>query len=302
MKSHEQIRLRTINSLVTLRIPNSFRLPIVVLIGFSCLIVGFYQKYEKIAAIEPQTAQVLTCPAPLSSNTDNFDVYLTEPSFAQLARKEFCINPVIKRQFGNVKITIGQSDYDTFRYINHGVSDLALVKNNVVNAFGASEIYGYEEIATHPDYNAYFIALKEKPELSKEYLLGKRIGILDYPSSRSGHIVPKTVLKSLGLNENNIKLQYYNSHQELRRVLLAGEVDMIASYWDKNDSNILSKSYITALENGVSGTRWYLKMPTRNTDLRCAVQQVVVSMSASQTNKYYQQIELKDPCIDATIE
>ena len=264
-----------------------------------CLVLGFFQKYEKLSPVPPLTGQVLSCESPLSNNTDDFDVYLTEQSFAQLALAAFCENPVIKRQFGNVRITVGQNDYDTFRYINHGVSDLALVKSNVVKAFGASQIYGYEEVASHPDYTAYFIALKEKPLLTKEYLLGKRIGILDYPSSRSGHIVPKTILKSLGLNENNVELHYYNSHQELRRMLLAGEVDIISSYWDKNDAETLSKSYITALESSVSGMRWFLKMQTRNTDLRCAVQTVIHHISQEQTKKYYQQVELKEPCADA---
>ncbi|WP_252736345.1 PhnD/SsuA/transferrin family substrate-binding protein [Aestuariibacter sp. A3R04] len=244
----------------------------------------------------------MTCSTALSTNPETFDIYLTEQSFAELALSALCSNPVIQRQFGNVRVTIGENDYDTFRYISHGVSNLALVKANVVTAFGADEIYGYEEVAMHPDYSAYFIALKEKPELTKEYLLGKRIGILDYPSSRSGHIVPKTRLKALGLNTNNIHLHYYNSHGELRRALLAGDVDIISSYWDKNDGKKLSRSYITALEESVSGMRWYLKMQTRNTDLRCAVQSAIQTMSANQTKKYYQQVQIEEPCIDAVTQ
>lgn len=264
-----------------------------------CVLAGFSQNFAKMSAVPPQTGQILTCPTPLSTNRENFDIYLTEQSFAELALTALCSNAVIQRQFGNVRVTIGENDYDTFRYISHGVSDLALVKANVVTAFGADDIYGYEEVAMHPDYSAYFIALKEKPVLTKEYLLGKRIGILDYPSSRSGHIVPKTRLKALGLNANNIDLRYYNSHAELRRALWAGDVDIISSYWDKNDGNKLSKSYITALEDSVSGMRWYLKMQTRNTDLRCAVQSAIKMMSANQSKKYYQQIIVEEPCVDA---
>ena len=264
--------------------------------------VGFFQRYEELPEISPQTGEIVRCNERLSINGDAFDVYLTEQTFSESVLTALCTNSVIKRQFGDVKITVGQNDYDTFRYINHGVSDLALVKNNVVNAFGASEIYGYQELASHPDYTAYFIALREKPELSKEYLLGKRIGILDYPSSRSGHIVPKTVLKSLDLNDNNVSLHYYSSHKELRRGLLSGEVDIISSYWDKNDAETLSKSYITALESSVSGMRWYLKMQTRNTDLKCAVQNIIKEVAATQTKKYYQQVDIKEPCTDANAQ
>ncbi|MBT79945.1 MAG: hypothetical protein CL587_06075 [Alteromonadaceae bacterium] len=279
-----------------------YRVIIVVLIAACCLATGFFQKFGNLPLVGPQTGQVLNCADRFSSNADDFDIYLTEQTFSESALKAFCQNPVIKRQFGNVRITVGQNDYDTYRYINHGVSDLALVKNNVVSAFGASEIYGYEEVASHQDYAAYFIALKEKPVLSKEYLLGKRIGILDYPSSRSGHIVPKKILKTLDLNPNNVELHYYSSHKEMRRALLSGEVDIISSYWDKNDGEILSRTYITPLENSVKGMRWYLKMQTRNTDLKCAVQNVIQAISAAQNKKYYQQVELKEPCVNANAQ
>ncbi len=264
-----------------------------------CFAAGFFENFYTIDQVEPQTAHVLTCDSPLSNNKDVFKVYLTEVSVANMAINALCENTVIKRQFGNVSITIGQNDYDTYRYINHGVSDLALVNSNVVDAFNADRIYGYETIAAHPDYSAYFIALKEKPVLTKEYLLGKRIGILDYPSSRSGHIVPKTVLQGLGLNETNVKLQYYNSHQDLRRALLAGEVDIISSYWGKGDEEILSRNYITPLEKQVSGMRWYLKMETRNTDLRCAMQAVIRDIAGRHPRAYYQTVDIFGECPNA---
>jgi|TARA_Y100001968_G_scaffold46139_1_gene36270 hypothetical protein len=269
---------------------------LVALIFICCALVGFVQNFQSSPAIPPQTTSQLSCEKPLSGNQQAFNVYLTESSIAEMALPLLCNNKVVQRQFGNVNITIGRNDFDTFRYINHGVPELTLVKSNVVLAFGADQIYHYDDIAAHPDYSAYFIALREKPRLNKEYLLGKRIGILDYPSSRSGHIVPKTILQQLGLNDSNIKLFYYNSHQELRGALLAGEVDIISSYWGKGDEEILSRNYITSLENSVPGMRWYLKMQTRNTDLRCALQQVIADISANHPRKYYHDVELIGDC------
>lgn len=261
-------------------------------------VVGYVQNLHKFSDIPPQIGEIYTCDTPFSDNNDIFDVYLTESAMAQVAIEYLCKDTVIKRQFGNVRITVGQNDYDTFRYINHGVAELALVKSNVVEAFSADRIYGYDAFAAHPDYSAYFIALKEKPILSKEYLLGKRIGILDYPSSRSGHIVPKYILKSLDLSETTVNIRYYNSHKELRRALLAGEVDIISSYWSIGDDEQLSRNYITPLEETVSGMRWYLKMQTRNTDLRCALQQDVLAIAANHPRSYYRDIELLNKCGD----
>ena len=265
-----------------------------------CAAVGYWLNFEPVPSVPPQTGLTLHCAKQISTNKETFDVYVTDVSIATMAIDRLCSNEVIKRQFGNVSIVVGQNDYDTFRYINHGVVDLALVKSNVVEAFGADDIYGFQNIASHPDYSAYFIALREKPRLTKEYLLGKRIGILDYPSSRSGHIVPKTVLKSLGLSENNVELEYFNSHKELRRALLAGDVDIISTYWGSNDDQILSKNYATALIDNVSGMRWYLKMQTRNTDLLCATQKIIQAISDTHPRSYYQNVEMRVECDNAT--
>lgn len=263
------------------------------------LLVGFFQTYSHFSGLTPQIGQYLSCSSPLSTNKDELKVYLTETAVAQSLLTTLCTNDVVARQFGDVQVVVGQNDYDTFRYINHGVADLALVKSNVIQAFGANMIYDYDEIAAHADYGAFFIALREKPALSKEYLLGKRIGILDYPSSRSGHIVPKMVLQTLGLNETNVNLNYFSSHGELRRALLAGEVDLISSYWSEEDEARLSKNYTVAVQKDVSGMRWYLKMQTQNTDLRCAMQQVIRTATATSSNSYYQQLALTQGCNDA---
>jgi hypothetical protein len=279
-----------------LRLNSTTRWLIVAAIFIFSGALGYVQNSQKIDDISPQTTSKLRCDAPLSQNRKEFVVYLTEQSIAEKALPLLCANNVVQRQFGDVQVIIGRNDFDTFRFVNHGVPELTLVKSNVVDAFGADRIYHYDSIAAHPDYSAYFIALREKPALSKEYLLGKRIGILDYPSSRSGHIVPKTVLQRLGLNDSNIKLYYYNSHQELRRALMAGEVDIISSYWGKADEQILSRSYITSLENSVPGMRWYLKMQDNNTDLRCAIQQVITEISNNHPRKYYRDVVLINEC------
>ena len=261
-----------------------------------CSGTGYLSNRVAFIPVPPQTGQTLSCKTKLQNNRDIFSVYVTDGSIANMALTRLCENKIIKRQFGQVKVTIGQSDYDTFRYINHGVVDLALVKRNVVDAFGADQIYGLTLIASHPNYSAYFISQREKPLLEKEYLLGKRIGLLDYPSSRSGHIVPKTILQNLGLSENNVEIVYFNSHKDLRSALIAGEVDIISSYWAQEDEEILSKNYTTPLLKSVSGMQWFLKMQTQNTDLLCAMQAVVKDIAMSHSRPYYKTLVLIDGC------
>ena len=296
MKSLYKSLIHLVVFLTNFRIVATGKWIIFILAALVCGSINYFQNSDEYSDIAPQTGQYLTCKTDLQGNSDVFSVYVTDGRIAEMASERLCNDKTIKRQYGEVKVTIGQSDYDTFRYINHGVVDLALVKSNVVDAFGADQIYGLTKVASHPDYSAFFIALRERPLLSKEYLLGKKIGLLVYPSSRSGHIVPKTVLQNLGLSDSNLDIVYFSSHQELRRALLAGDIDIISSYWAEEDKDNFSRNYATPLQESVSGMQWYLKMQTQNTDLFCAIQSVIHEVAMSHPRPYYKTITLEEGC------
>lgn len=296
MKSLYKSLIHLVVFLTNFRIVATGKWIIFILAALVCGSINYFQNSDEYSDIAPQTGQYLTCKTDLQGNSDVFSVYVTDGRIAEMASERLCNDKTIKRQYGEVKVTIGQSDYDTFRYINHGVVDLALVKSNVVDAFGADQIYGLTKVASHPDYSAFFIALRERPLLSKEYLLGKKIGLLDYPSSRSGHIVPKTVLQNLGLSDSNVDIVYFSSHQELRRALLAGDIDIISSYWAEEDKDNFSRNYATPLQESVSGMQWYLKIQTQNTDLFCAIQSVIHEVAMSHPRPYYKTITLEEGC------
>lgn len=265
---------------------------------FCCFVfaLNFFIKKQNFSAIPPLIEHKLTCPIDKQHNTSLFTVYVTDKKMGEIARDLLCNDSVVMRQYGNVAVVLGQSDYDTFRYINYGIADLALVKSNVVDAFNANEAQDLHAIAHYADYDAYFIAMREKPVVSKEYLLDKRIGLLDYPTSRSGHIIPKSVFQNLGMNESAMALYYFNSHRELRNKLEQGEVDIIASYWSESDETRFSASYSTKIEETVSGVRWYLRHAERNPDLRCALSRIIVEAGKIHDSSYYRQAQFTQAC------
>ena len=296
MKLRHKSLIHLVVFLTDFRIITHCKWYILAVAALICSVVGYVKNSSAYHDIPPQTGQLLTCKTGLDENNDVFLAYITDVRIAYMVNERLCSDATIKRQYNAINVIIGQSDYDIFRYINHGVADLALVKKNIVDAFGADQIYGLTKVAAHPDYSAFFISLREKPQLTKEYILGKRIGLLDYPSSRSGHIVPKTVLHELGLTDSNVDIVYYSSHKELRRALLAGEIDIISTYWAQEDSEKFSKNYAAPLLESVSGMQWYLKMQTKNTDLFCAVQSVINDIATTHPRPYYRNISLVEGC------
>lgn len=243
-----------------------------------------------------------TCSTPATNNSDTFVAFIIDRGMATPLLDTLCKNATIGRQFGQVKVRWSHSDEDVIQYVGKGIADLALVKENFMNAFATHSTHGYEVVAHYQDYTTYLISMKEKPQINKQYLWGKRIGLLDYPSSRSGHIVPKRMLKELDIKDTDINIVYANSHWALRELLSSGKVDIISSYWHEKDDERFSANYITPIEANISGSKWYLKMETANTDLLCAVQASLRSLAESTTSAYYSTLTLSSACPSASAQ
>lgn len=248
---------------------------------------NFFSQKTSFSPIPALDLEKIYCNQPISSQTNELLVYVTDATMGLNVVDFLCSSTSVAKQFGNVILVIGQTDLDTFKYINYGLADLALIKQNTASAFNAQITHDLQLIGQYPDYEAFFIATAEKPRLEKDYFLDKRIGLLDYPTSRSGHIAPKSIFQALDINENALDIRYFNSHSELRHKLLSGEVDVIASYWSENDEKTLSSSYITQIKQTFSGVRWYLKAAKKNVDLLCEAQRAITFAGKQHYSSYY---------------
>ncbi|MBB1386676.1 hypothetical protein H5119_14200 [Pseudoalteromonas sp. SG45-5] len=231
------------------------------------------------------------CKTTATSNNGQLIVFTQSKKIAKSLTQNLCSDNVVAKQYGSVIGYWGYRTADSFEFVGKGIADLILAKNNIMAAFKAESTYNYQPVVGFADYTAFFISSREKPRLTKEYFLDKRVGLLDYPTSRSGHILPKQTFKELDINLANLDVTYARSHNELRDLLANGQVDIIASFWKESDAQRFSKNYITPLSNNVSGTRWYLKMQQQNTDLLCSVQTHLLAMSKDQALHYYQDVE-----------
>jgi len=265
------------------------------------MVVIWFSAKTQISIIEKPVPRVLTfedtCQTANRNNPHSLILFAPNSVMAKKIMEELCNNPLVTKQFGKIVSYWQTEEKDVLQLIGKGVVDLLLVKQNFIQAFGYDSTYSYEMIASYSDYEAYLMSSREKPILTKEYILGKRIGVIDYPTSRSGYIAPMRLLKQLDISTEQVKLVYAKSHQELRKLLKNGQVDVISSYWKEEDEKHFSRNYITPLQSQITGSKWYLKMLERNTDLKCAVQKIL-SEQASKTelSKYYQEIQIVEPC------
>ncbi|NUZ12250.1 PhnD/SsuA/transferrin family substrate-binding protein [Pseudoalteromonas sp. McH1-7] len=247
-------------------------------------------------SIEPVVQYSSSCKTRSVSNINTLKVHVPIKSLALEVLVRACENDVVTRQYGEVKVYWGGSLGEQIEFLAKGIADVILTKDNIMSALMAESTHSYKPVIGYPAYSAFFISNTEKPTLSKSYFLDKKIGLLDYPTSRSGHILPKSALKDLDIDINALDITYLSSHQALRERLASGEVDIIASYWSDEDEVRFSKNYITPIADNVSGSKWYLKMNNNNTDLVCALQGVVHQIAQSRTSSYFDKVDTYWQC------
>lgn len=230
--------------------------------------------------------------------SEDFVLFLHDAKIATQLMQLYCQDPIIAKQFAKVTAYWGGGDASSILYVGKGIASLVLAKENIMDAIHATETHGYQEIANYSNYQAYLIGMAEKPILTKEYLLDKKIALLEYPTSRSGHIIPKRTFANLGLSLNKLDIVYTNSHKVSRDLLASGEVDLIASYWSVEDHNNFSEDYKQELQNDISGSSWYLKMDKNNTVLMCKSMELLTTLSQNDQSSYYSNLTLQghDQC------
>ncbi len=270
-----------------------------ILVCFCMILLWYYGKFtEQLSTLTVPNliTDTISCQTNATNNQDTFVVFITDKQMSQPLLSSLCKNLAINKQYGEVKIQWSHNEQESIQYVGKGIADLALVKENVMQAFATQSTHGYKVVAYYKDYSTYLISLREKPRIEKQYLWGKKLGLLDYPSSRSGHIIPKKMLTELGMTADDLTIVYANSHTVLRELLTAGEVDIISSFWREQDVERFSANYITPIETNVSGSKWYLKMETENTDLLCEVQTSLAEVAAQTNSHYYRQLALNPLC------
>lgn len=259
------------------------------IILFFC--IGFIQGRAVAPDLKSFIETSFTCNTKSDSNLNDLVVYVSGKTLAEDVATSLCDDLTISKQYGKVTSYWGYKTSDSIEFLGKGIADLILAKENLIDAFMAQSTYNYQAVVGFPDYTAYLISSKEKPRIEKSYFLDKRIGLLDYPTSRSGHILPKQLFKTLDINLENLNITYASSHTELRELLASGKVDLISSYWQDSDQASFSVNYITPIRDNISGSRWYLKMQDENTDLLCAVQARLTDLARNQSSHYFNHVE-----------
>lgn len=220
------------------------------------------------------------CLAGSAENNPTFKMFVLSESQAVQYSNSLCNNSAIQQHYSKVQAIWQRRDIDILRVIFDQPFDLMIAKPELVERPEIDLYETYIPIAEYLDYTSRFISLESPPQLTEEYLREKKLGLLYNPTSISGHKVPRETIKNSGLNENDINIQYYNSHFDLYRALIDGEVNIIGTGLVLSSSQLGARTHYTLpIKGGLKSPRWYLHPSLSHTELHCQIFSILKTKS-----------------------
>ena len=213
----------------------------------------------------------------------------------------WCFHPELARQFSAIHARRVHRDRVDLRDLYESRYDLVMAKQELftgASAAGARGI-GFVQIARYPDYGSQLVSLNGLPELSAQWLTGKRLGILDDPNSISGYQIPLAALKNRGL-EKVPELVYMRTYRQMYKALFEGELDVIPAFLSQEGpDSLLQLPPGLVLEETLPGPAWYIHEDLADSPVHCALQRALAELSAEFPIDYFRELYFVRECPDA---
>jgi phosphonate transport system substrate-binding protein len=232
----------------------------------------------------------MQCPKEQHEQADEtFLLLLTGQFHAKYLRDSLC-GEIASLGF-SLELFWGLDDADRLQRLTEGEPAIVYGRSEVVESAIVSGLQSYQKIARYPFYASKLIS-SEPIELSRLSLSGKRIGLHQDQSSRSGRLIPISMFRSIGLNSSDYNLVLGSSHRELRRLLENNEVDLIASYWSEEDVSRYPELESLEISSDVDGTNWYIRPDLLGSSFSCIFQRNLIKLASQDDDPYFQQMEI----------
>jgi len=154
----------------------------------------------------------------------------------------------------------------------------------------------YALLAHYPPYGSQLVSLRGVPELSRAWLQGKRLGLLDDPNSVSAYQIPLAALREHDLVDA-VEIVYFRSYRELYRALFEGGVDVIPALLSAEGlGSAVQLPPGLVLQQTIPGPAWYLRRDLLDTPAHCELQAAVTRLAATVRFDYLRDVNVVRPC------
>tara|TARA_R110000823_G_scaffold47903_2_gene121753 strand:+ start:6337 stop:7149 length:813 start_codon:yes stop_codon:yes gene_type:complete len=210
----------------------------------------------------------------------------------------WCQSPPLARHFGEINLRGTHRDHLDLRELFEARYQLILAKPELLQEGQRSIRRGvdYVPLARYPDYGAQLVSLAGTPELSEQWLRGKRLGLIDDPNSVSAFQIPQAALKNNGL-EAVPEIVYFRTYRQLYGALFDGRVDVIpALLFDEGPDSALQLPPGLVLEETIPGPSWYLHSELLDTPVHCDLLAALANLAIVAQVDFFRHFSVVRPC------
>lgn len=235
-----------------------------------------------------------TCAMEGSQVRSPLRVYVLNHMEADGFIERLCGHPEIKRRFDGVEV-VWQHELAERYLALQGQFHILAASPAVISSspVGAAAL---EPIAAYPDYEVIWLGRIPDRGLTPDSLVTMRIGLRASPLSVSGRLVPEAHLRSLDVDPRSLDVRLYRRHSELRDALLAGDVDLIATFWDESSEDSELSRFDRQFLDRTQGVHWYVDRSLVGTAIHCLAEEVILDRAERQDSPYFARLELRRSC------
>lgn len=210
----------------------------------------------------------------------------------------WCHTSEIARHFGSIELRSVHRDHIDLRQLYESRYELVLAKPELIAGLGRVGTRGadYELLAHYPDYGSQLVSLKGRPELSRDWLEGKRLGLLDDPNSVSAYQIPMAALRRAGLEAVPTFL-YFRSYRQLYTALFEGRIDVIpALLSEEGPDSRLQLPPGLVLEETIPGPAWFMRRELLGKQVHCDLLAALEQLGPEAEIDYFRHLRVVRPC------
>lgn len=210
----------------------------------------------------------------------------------------WCQSKGLASYYESIEASSVHRDHFDRRALFESRYDLVLAKPELFNSViqGGKLGIAYEMITRYPGYGSQLVSLQEKPQLTEEWLLGKKLALVDDPNSVSAYQIPISVLRERQLIDVP-NIVYFRSYREMIRALLDGKVDVIATiHSTEGPGSQLQLPEGLVLAENLPGPGWFAHPELLNSPAYCAVLDALQQFSDSTGIDYFRDQKVLRPC------
>lgn len=244
--------------------------------------------------LEPINFRTAQCNMAEARRADEFRAYVLNGWVAHQLSTGLCGASELNADFSGIQVQWGRPHASVFSDFLSAKYDLLIFNREILSGDYLPQ-GDYSIVAQYPDYGSYLVALDRLPELSLEYLAGKRVGVIGSAFSESGNRALRLWLNQAGIDLSSVNLVELESHASLRAALEDGSVDLIGSFWTDADRAKMARG--KALKIGVApGLAWLMKKEHVGSPIHCLVTKSLVEIAGQSRHEYFSDLQVTLPC------